>query len=232
MTDTQTPSLQAQPAVTDMPELVEPEIVHQDVLAAPATVREQSVEPAAGFWGKMIQKWEKRFSKLSTRNNFWHRVCSWVWLPLAYRSGIKFGQKQQVEGEPFECVVPFSRFNKNWYKAMAGAALLANSEVAGGMYIFKACGGDYTVVCKHLDYRFRRPCMGPAIYRIVPREDIQELVATGNEFNITVDMVILQAVHHKDEKERRVGNCEATFHVTPKSHYRARKAKVKARATG
>jgi hypothetical protein len=74
--------------------------------------------------------------------------------------------------------------------------------------------------------------MGPAIYRIVPREDIQELVATGNEFNITVDMVILQAVHHKDEKERRVGNCEATFHVTPKSHYRARKAKVKARATG
>ena len=104
-----------------------------------------------------------------------------IWLPLAYRSGIKFSKRQKDADPdaPFECVVPFSRFNKNWYKAMAGAALLANSEVAGGMFIFKACGGDYTVVCKNLTYSFRRPCMGPAIYRIVPREDIAPLVDAG-----------------------------------------------------
>ena len=143
----------------------------------------------------------------------------------AYRSGIKFrGQALSKDGE-FECVVPFSRFNKNWYNAMAGAALLANSEVAGGMYIFKRCGSDYTVVCKHLDYKFRRPCVGPAIYRVIPEEDIEPLVATGDEFNITVKMTILQAVVKKDEKERKVGESVATFHVTPKSMFRARKAK-------
>ncbi len=219
------------PATIDETTLTEPEVVHQDVPARPATLREADVEPKAGFWGRAVQRWDKRFSKLSTKNNFWHRVCSMIWLPLAYRSGIKFGKRAQDADPdaPFECVVPFSRFNKNWYKAMAGAALLANSEVAGGMYIFKACGGDYTVVCKHLSYSFRRPCMGPAIYRIVPREDIAPLVAHGGEFNITVDMTILQAVHHKDERERRVGNSEATFHVTPKASYRARKAKLKAR---
>jgi len=41
-------------------------------------------------------------------------------------------------------------------------------------------------------------------------------VATGDEFNITVKMTILQAVVKKDEKERKVGESVATFHVTPK----------------
>ena len=27
-------------------------------------------------------------SRLSTKNNFWHRVCSLIWLPFAWRSGI------------------------------------------------------------------------------------------------------------------------------------------------
>ena len=39
---------------------------------------------------------------------------------------------------------------------MAGAALLGNTEIAGGNYVFKVCGGDYTVVCKNLEYRFLR----------------------------------------------------------------------------
>ena len=195
-----------------------------------APLRPALDDPQVGWLGNLVRRIERKVSRLSTKNNFWHRSIARIFLPLAYRSGIKFrGQEESKDGE-FECVVPFSRFNKNWYNAMAGAALLANSEVAGGMYIFKRCGSDYTVVCKHLEYRFRRPCVGPAVYRVKPREDIEPLVASGDEFNITVDLTILQAVVKKDEKERKVGESVATFHVTPKAMFRARKAKAAEKA--
>ena len=211
--------------IRDSPEAAPQAVEAVAETVAPVAIRPALNDPEVGWFGKLIQRIERKVSRLSTKNNFWHRSIAWIFLPLAYRSGIKFrGQALSKDGE-FECVVPFSRFNKNWYNAMAGAALLANSEVAGGMYIFKRCGSDYTVVCKHLDYKFRRPCVGPAIYRVIPEEDIEPLVATGDEFNITVKMTILQAVVKKDEKERKVGESVATFHVTPKSMFRARKAK-------
>ena len=68
---------------------------------------------------------------------------------------------KQINTDTFSAVLPFRRFNRNWYRAMAGGALLANSEIAGGMYVFGVCGGDYTVVCKNLNYTFLRPCLGP-----------------------------------------------------------------------
>ena len=37
---------------------------------------------------------------------------------------------------------------------MAGAALLGNSEVAGGMFLFAELGTDYEVVCKKMEYKF------------------------------------------------------------------------------
>ena len=156
-----------------------------------------------------------RISRLSVRNHFWHRVCSFLFLPLAYSSGIYF---RRVDGDNYVAVLPFRRFNRNWYSAMGGAALLANSEVAGGSYLFRACGAGYTVVCKHLDYRFLRPCLGTAIYHMKPREDIQEQLAHGKEFNLTLDMEVMQ----QGERNRRVGRCVATFHVTPKSHVKAK----------
>lgn len=162
---------------------------------------------------------ERKLSELSTKSNFWHRILAFIFLPLAYRSGIKF---KDVAKDSASIVLPFRRFNKNWYRAMAGAALLGNSEVAGGMYVFGKVGVKYTVVCKDMSYRFLRPCFGPAVYKIDPREDIEALVATGEEFNVTLDMTIVQAVFKKDEKERRVGSCVITFHVTPKTQFRAR----------
>lgn len=128
-------------------------------------------------------------SRLGSRNHFWHRVTSLIWLPYAFRSGIRM---RRVDPTTFTATLPFTRFNKNWYNAMAGAALLGNSEIAGGMYVFGICGGDYTVVCKHLEYRFLRPCFGPAEYRINPRENLSDLVQTGGEFNITLDMDVVQ----------------------------------------
>lgn len=162
---------------------------------------------------------EAFISRLSVRDNFWHSICSLIWLPLAFFSGIRM---KQLDPNTFSAVLPFRRFNRNWYRAMAGGALLANSEIAGGMYVFGVVGGDYTVVCKHLSYTFLRPCLGPAVYRMTPRESLHELKATGREFNITMDMEIQQQ-GFRGERDRRVGRCEAVFHVTPKVQHKIKK---------
>ena len=165
-------------------------------------------------------------SALSVRDNFWHRICSFLWLPFAFFSGIRM---KKIDANTFAAVLPFTRFNRNWYHAMAGAALLGNSEIAGGMYVFGVVGADYTVVCKHLDYKFLRPCLGPAVYRPQPREDMKALVATGGEFNVTLDLDVFQQINKpgSPERERRVGRAVITFHVTPKLHH-----KVKAERKG
>ncbi len=152
-------------------------------------------------------------SRLSVRDNFWRSVCSLIWLPLAFFSGLKM---KQIDADSFAAVLPFRRFNRNWYRAMAGGALLANSEIAAGAYVFGICGGDYTVVCKNVNYSFLRPCFGPAVYRMKSRENIHELLHRGGEFNITLDLEIVQQASRIGEKDKRVGKCEATFHVTPK----------------
>lgn len=199
----------------------------------PAPIPPTPPTPKPSLWSR-IESWVER---LSVRNNFWHRVCSMIWLPYAFRSGITM---KRMDEKTFKATLPFRRFNKNWYNAMAGAALLGNSEIAGGSYVFGVCGGDYTVVCKQLEYKFLRPCFGPAEYRITPLEDIHALVETGKEFNITVRMDIVQVLPNlrgkgkqdeqpeaeqgaRPKKDKRVGRCTATFHVTPKAHHRAKK---------
>lgn len=179
----------------------------------------------------LFERLEAWVSRLSTRNNFWRKVCSWIWLPIAYRSGIKKVKQNNVaEGEapPFVAVVPFRRFNRNWYSAMAGAALLANSEIAGGMYVFDVVGGEYTVVCKELHYKFRLPCLGPALYRVKTSADLHKLVSAGGEFNIDVDIDIFQALKKAGDgkTERRVGRSSATFHVMPKAMAKERQRRA------
>ena len=189
----------------------------------PQAPRSQA-SPAAGASTKrsLYDRIDTFISKLSTRNNFWHRICSLIWLPFAFRSGITM---KRVDATTFTAHLPFRRFNRNWYNAMAGAALLGNAEIAGGMYVFGVCGGDYTVVCKHLEYKFLRPCWGPAMYRIVPQGDLNAALAAGGEFNLTIDLDVVQQISKPGDKERRVGRCSATFHVTPKSHRKAKAEK-------
>jgi acyl-coenzyme A thioesterase PaaI-like protein len=177
----------------------------------PQTNLEQS---RADRW---YDKAEAFVSRLSVRDNFWRAVCSLIWLPLGFFSGLTI---KQLDADTFAAILPFRRFNRNWYRAMAGGALLANSEIAGGAYVFGICGGDYTVVCKTLSYTFMRPCYGPAVYRMRSRENIHELLATGGEFNITLDLEVRQQASRIGEKDKRVGKCEATFHVTPKVQHK------------
>jgi len=211
----------------------------REVVAAPRSGVALKVE-------RIYDKVEAFVSRLSVRDNFWHSICSLIWLPLAFFSGIRLkmvdsatkafdsaaqGAEDAVQSAKLtaKAVLPFRRFNRNWYRAMAGGALLANSEIAGGMYVFGIVGGDYTVVCKHLEYRFLRPCLGPAVYRMNPREDVHELVATRGEFNITVDMDILQQASRLGEKDKRVGQCVATFHVTPKIQHKNKRQRNRVR---
>lgn len=177
------------------------------------------VNPPAKNW---FDKVEAFISSLSVRDTFWHRICSLIWLPLAFFSGIKM---KAMDGNTYAAYLPFTRFNRNWYRAMAGGALLANSEIAGGMYVFGICGADYTVVCKHLEYNFLRPCLGPAIYKMTPRADLKALVAAGGEFNVTLDMEVSQQIDKPGKKDRRVGQCIAEFHVTPKVHHKIKKTR-------
>lgn len=177
----------------------------------------------------LFERVEGFVSKLSTKNNFWHRLCSFVWLPYAFRSGIRM---KRIDGDTFTAVLPFKRFNRNWYNAMAGASLLANSEIAGGMYVFQKAGKDYTVVCKELSYRFLRPCFGPAVYQVVPKQDIDGLIASGQEFNIDVQLNVFQQLKVPGAgREKRVGRVKATFHVTPKLHHKEKKERRAASGT-
>jgi hypothetical protein len=191
---------------------------------APSKLRAgQVAEPASA---KLYDRLEAFISRLSVRDNFWRSVCSLIWLPLAFFSGLKM---KEIDVDTFAAYLPFRRFNRNWYRAMAGGALLANSEIAGGAYVFGICGGDYTVVCKNVNYTFLRPCYGPAVYRMKPRENLRELMATNGEFNITLDLDVLQQAARIGEKDKRVGKCEAVFHVTPKIQHKMKAARMAGR---
>ncbi len=160
-----------------------------------------------------MQKVESYVTRLSTKNNFWQKVTSMIWLPYAFHSGIRM---KRLDAKRFTAVLPFRRFNRNFYNAMAGAALLGNSEIAGGMYLFSQCGSDYAVVCKDMKYRFLRPCLGPAVYEVVYTEDLESKLATGEPFNIKLNLAIRQRLKKKG-KDLRVGRCEITFHCTPRT---------------
>ena len=61
---------------------------------------------------------------------------------------------KQFQDAKFAAILPFKRVNRNWYNAMAGAALLGNSEVAAGMFLFGECGSDYNVCVQADEIRF------------------------------------------------------------------------------
>lgn len=163
---------------------------------------------------RRIDRFEGFVARLSAKSRLFNRISSLIWLPYAFRSGIRM---KRIDKDSFTAILPFKRFNRNWYNAMAGASLLANSEIAAGMYLFGHCNGAYSIVCKELSYRFLRPCFGPAVYRVRPLVDLHALIATGREFTIQLELDILQQITGKSGKDRRVGKCLTTFYVTPRS---------------
>jgi len=191
-------------------------------LTPSSTASIQTVTAPRGLWQRM----EASLSRLSTKNNFWHRVCSLIWLPYAWRSGISM---KRLNTGRFTAILPFKRVNRNWYNAMAGAALLGNSEVAGGMFLFSEVGTDYIVICKDLNYRFLRPCCGPAVYDVVNPESLHDHIVdakeNGAEFNVDLTMNVCQIIA-KGDRPLRVGRCKMTFHCAPKAAVRSRSSRT------
>lgn len=167
----------------------------------------------------MLDRVEAWLSRVSMKSNLVRKACASIWLPYAFRSGLTM---KRVDKQSFVAVLPFRRVNRNWYNAMAGAALLGNSEVAGGLYLFGRCGSDYIVVCKEMRYRFMRPCYGPAMYEVMSSGDLDEKLRSGGEFNIPLEMEIRQHVHKPGIKAPLVGKCDITFHCTPKLMIKAK----------
>lgn len=157
-------------------------------------------------------RFEAWVERLAHKYKFIRKITSRLYLPIAFHSGLTM---KKLDPHTFTYVLPFRRFNRNFYDAMAGAALVANSEIAAGMYLFGELGGKWTVVCKNISYRFLRPCLGPAIYKVDPRDDVKALLNAGVEFNIDLTLEILQQVSGR-KKHPRVGRCEVTFHCAPK----------------
>jgi len=157
-------------------------------------------------------RFEAWVERLAHKYKFIRKITSRLYLPIAFHSGLTM---KKLDPHTFTYVLPFRRFNRNFYDAMAGAALVANSEIAAGMYLFGELGGKWTVVCKHISYRFLRPCLGPAIYKVNSLDDVKAKLQAGLEFNIDLTLEILQQVSGR-RKHPRVGRCEVTFHCTPK----------------
>lgn len=180
-----------------------------------AVAAEGSSDLDASSAPKELRGWprfEAWVERLAHKYKFIRKITSRLYLPIAFHSGLTM---KKLDPHTFTYVLPFRRFNRNFYDAMAGAALVANSEIAAGMYLFGELGGKWTVVCKRISYRFLRPCLGPAIYKVNPLEDVKARIQEGLEFNIDLTLEILQQVTGR-RTHPRVGRCEVTFHCAPK----------------
>src|ERR1700679_3947201 len=100
------------------------EVDHAAPLATVAPPRVRPSLPPQTLLARWSDKLEAFVSRLSSRDTFWQRICSLIWLPYAFFSGIKI---KAVDANTYSAILPFRRFNRNWYHAMAGGALLANS---------------------------------------------------------------------------------------------------------
>lgn len=152
--------------------------------------------------------------RLTTRSRFWHNALTMVFMPSLWRSGIRL----QLMPDHFQGVLPFNRNNRNFDGDVAGAALLANCEVAAGGYIFYATEGAFSVVCKRLSFNFRRPCRAAVEYRVALRDELAGLVAARRPFTMDLDVEVFEL----GESHRNIGNATATFHARPIGYPRSR----------
>src|ERR1700744_155265 len=96
-------------------ETIDPRSVDQPE-PQPVPARRNIVAPARGRMQRIYDHVEAFVSKLSMRDNFWNSICSLIWLPLAFFSGIRM---KELDPNSFaaRAVLPFRRFNRNWYRA-------------------------------------------------------------------------------------------------------------------
>src|SRR6266852_8264714 len=82
---------------------VQPPIEEADLDVA-STHRPIAAQIPAGRLSRWYDKIEVFVSRLSVRDNFWHRICSLIWLPYAFFSGIRI---KPIASDSLFAVLPF-----------------------------------------------------------------------------------------------------------------------------
>jgi hypothetical protein len=154
---------------------------------------------------------EKRFNKWSMRHPLLNRLLSFFFMPYVFKNGLRIN----FDPADYYAILPKRRINQNWYGTMAGGAILGNTELAAGSYLFMLTGGEYRMVCKDLNYRFLLPSVDGVMYRAsIDQDELQRCLAAGGKFNISMDIKVYR-VQPGNQQGKRVGGGVITFHVWP-----------------
>ncbi|MDR9469166.1 hypothetical protein [Marinospirillum sp.] len=155
--------------------------------------------------------WEVRLNKLSIKSPFFNRVLGLVFMPFIARSGLKVN----YDPADFYAYLPKKRFNSNWYGTQSGAAILGNSELAAGAYLFMLTQGEYRMVCTQLDYRFLLPSTDPVIFRVkLDQAELEEKLAAGGKFMMDLTIKLYRATS-RTSTGKRIGSGKIRFKVWP-----------------
>ena len=113
--------------------------------------------------------------RAGVRDNFWNSICSLIWLPLAFFSGIRMKEMDPQTFVAARCcrsAASTATGTARWPAGPAGQQRDRRRHVR----------------LRHLRRRLHRrlqaselhvpaPCFGPAVYRMTPRENIKPLIA-------------------------------------------------------
>lgn len=158
----------------------------------------------------LTPKIEKYFNRLSIKSPFFNKVLSFFFMPFVFKSGLKMNFVE----DDYYAILPKRRINQNWYGTIAGGAILGNSELAAGSYLFMLSKGEYRMICTRLNYRFLLPTIDAIMYKAqVDLEELSEKIKAGGKFNI--DMTIKVFRTHKNKATRRIGSGTVSFHMWP-----------------
>jgi hypothetical protein len=155
-------------------------------------------------------KLEKYFNRLSIKSRFFNRVLSFFFMPFVHKSGLKMNFVE----DDYYAILPKRRINTNWYGTMAGGAILGNSELAAGSYLFMLSKGEYRMICTRLNYRFLLPSLDSIMYKAyVDLEELAEKIKAGGKFNIDMTLKVFRI--NNDKAGRRIGSSTISFHMWP-----------------
>jgi hypothetical protein len=154
---------------------------------------------------------EIKLNKLSIKKPFINRLLAVIFMPFISRSGLKVN----YDPKNFYAYLPKKRFNSNWYGTQAGAAILGNSELAAGCYLFLRTEGEYRMVCTRLDYRFLLPSTDPVIFKVeLDEAELEEKIAAGGKFMMDLTIKLYRA-KTRSTTGKRIGSGHISFKVWP-----------------
>lgn len=158
----------------------------------------------------LTPKLEKFFNRLSIKSRFFNRLLSFFFMPFVHKSGLKMNFVE----DDYYAILPKRRINVNWYGTMAGGAILGNSELAAGSYLFMLSKGEYRMICTSLNYRFLLPTIDAIMYKAsVDLEELTEKLKSGGKFNIEMTIKVFRT--KKNKATRRIGSGTISFHMWP-----------------